>query len=871
MNLARDACGTQRLRARGALLALAAHGSAIQLSSTARLREGGDIHIEAREGDLTLEATRIRTEGELTLATPGQLNLAAMKTLDYARSHAESKDDAWQKVKGEGHHDERLEHTQLEYGQLRLAAQAARVDGQQSELEALSTQPGMGWFKELQQVQNVDWRKIDTTHERWAYEQEGMTEAAAVVVSVVVAVFTAGTASALVGEMAGAAAGSGSAMAAAGAATATSAAVSAGAGNIALTSALTSMASNASVQLINNKGDVGAALEATFSEEAMKGYAVAGITAGLTNGFIDQAFGADTDALSGTTAGLDLSSLEDVGQFALHSGARGLTQAAVDAAINGGSFEEKLAGALTGQAIHVVSAVSLNQVGDWAQRHDIESGAWQKIAVKALVGGLISQAATGEFAPGALAAGANEALVEQLARLSQDDPKLLGTASQLVGAVAGAITGGDAQFSSNLAAYDMQYNFLMHDESAKRLRLRDEREACADAACRADKQGEIDHLDRLDSWRDEQIKQACMSPASNACQSWAAAIHIAGQSYEGQHGNAVDTAERASVQQHAFMYQQAANNPFLHGVGTGLLKLTPPGLAVGLVGGISATVEGLIENGAEQTLINTVNAIEDFPDQLKLRLASDDPSVRGEAFVDVVSLGLGGTALTAQGVKLTINATQKAAIARELARAQEGAIAKARVENGFYRDGGIADPSRTLSATGNWKPAWEVTAREAGTLVAERLPAGAVVTQRVPANALNASAVAGKPGYLPPYVPNTETVTFTTMQADRYVRVYVDGSRSGQASEWLMRAADVEGLTGAQIASKYALPQIPTMITDAHIPAGQSLRASIANDIQIRQGIGGNGGGGGVQFEVLSKPADDLVFQSWFSNPRGLR
>jgi hypothetical protein len=376
-----------------------------------------------------------------------------------------------------------------------------------------------------------------------------------------------------------------------------------------------------------------------------------------------------------------------VGQFALHSGARGLTQAAVDAAINGGSFEEKLAGALTGQAIHVVSAVSFNQLGDWAQENGIESGSLEKIAVKALVGGLISQAATGEFAPGALAAGANEALVEQLARLSAGDPALLGTASQLVGAVAGAITGGDAQFSSNLAAYDTQYNFLMHDEAAARQRLRDEREACAgDAACRADKQIEIDRLDRLDDWRDKQVEQACMSPGSNACQSWAAAIHIAGQSYEGQSGNAVDKAERASVQQHAFMYQRAANNPFLHGVGTGLLKLTPPGLAVGLVGGIAATVEGLIENGAEQTLINTINAIEDLPSELKARLQSEDPSVRGEALVDVVGLGLGGTALTAQGVKLTINATQKAAIARELARAEEGAIAKARVEIGSRAD-----------------------------------------------------------------------------------------------------------------------------------------------------------------------------------------
>jgi len=139
------------------------------------------------------------------------------------------------------------------------------------------------------------------------------------------------------------------------------------------------------------------------------------------------------------------------------------------------------------------------------------------------------------------------------------------------------------------------------------------------------------------------------------------------------------------------------------------------------------------------------------------------------------------------------------------------------------------------------------------------------VKQRVSADALNESAAAGKPGYLPPYIPNTETVTFTTMQADRYVRVYVSGPGSVQTGTWLMRAADIEGLSPAQIASKYALPQIPNAVTDVTIPAGQSLRASVANDIQIRQGIGGNGGGGGVQFEVLGR-----VSNSWFSNPRGL-
>lgn len=54
------------------------------------------------------------------------------------------------------------------------------------------------------------------------------------------------------------------------------------------------------------------------------------------------------------------------------------------------------------------------------------------------------------------------------------------------------------------------------------------------------------------------------------------------------------------------------------------------------------------------------------------------------------------------------------------------------------------------------------------------------------------------------------------------------------------------------------------------LPAGQQLRVTVANDIQIKQGIGGNGGGGGVQFEVLNAPKGP-AFESWFTNPRPIK
>jgi len=87
----------------------------------------------------------------------------------------------------------------------------------------------------------------------------------------------------------------------------------------------------------------------------------------------------------------------------------------------------------------------------------------------------------------------------------------------------------------------------------------------------------------------------------------------------------------------------------------------------------------------------------------------------------------------------------------------------------------------------------------------------------------------------------------------------------------MMRADDIAGLTPEQIASKYALPQVPTHVADVRVPAGNTLRVSVANDVQIKQGLGGNGGGGGVQFEVISRPSIDVEFESWFTNPRRLK
>jgi hypothetical protein len=75
---------------------------------------------------------------------------------------------------------------------------------------------------------------------------------------------------------------------------------------------------------------------------------------------------------------------------------------------------------------------------------------------------LLSEAAGGDFATGALAAGANEALIEQLSALAHGDDNLLLMASQLVGVAAAGLTDGDAQLGADIAKSSSAYNFLNH-------------------------------------------------------------------------------------------------------------------------------------------------------------------------------------------------------------------------------------------------------------------------------------------------------------------------------------------------------------------------------------------------------------------------
>jgi filamentous hemagglutinin family protein len=203
---------------------------------------------------------------------------------------------------------------------------------------------------------------------------------------------------------------------------------------------------------------------------------------------------------------------------------------------------------------------------------------------------------------------------------------------------------------------------------------------------------------------------------------------------------------------------------------------------------------------------------------------------------------------------------------------EQAATERARQDNNVYAADSRTDPARAVSPGFGDRSALEIGAAEARQMIEARLPLGATVVKVEAGNALNAQVIADNPLFRPPYLSNSEAITFKTTTPEQFVRVYVDTpNKSAQVGNWMFRESDIRGLTAEQIASKYSLPQVPNRITDVTVPAGQILRVTVASDVQIRAGIAGNGGGGGVQFEVMSAPKDPDIYRQWLTNSRALK
>ncbi|MBW8354237.1 MAG: DUF637 domain-containing protein [Pseudomonas sp.] len=441
---------------------------------------GGNLTLKS-DGDQRYQVAKLESGKDLTLESGGAITFEGVKDL-LQESHEQSKGDlAWTSSKGKGNTDETLRQSQLmAKGELIIkAADGLKIDIKQIDQKSISqtidamvqADPQLAWLKEAEKRGDVDWRRVKELHDSWDYSHSGLGVGAQLVIMILVSYLTAGLASGLVAT----GAAQGSAMAAATTTTATvggvttTTTVAAGWGNVMASSILSSMAGSAAVSTVNNKGNLGAVLKDITSKDALKGYATGAVTAGFTAGVLDNAFGVTGDNVNKVTKGFDLGSVKDLGKFGAYLGAQGVVQAGAQSVIQGGSFSENLSKSLTAQGQHLLQAGVFNWVGDVSDEYDWKEGSVEKIAFHALVGGALSKATGGDFATGAAAAGASEALITRLSGLIGNDKNLELMVSQLIGISAAAAVNGDVAKGAEIAKNATAYNRQLHPEERKRI------------------------------------------------------------------------------------------------------------------------------------------------------------------------------------------------------------------------------------------------------------------------------------------------------------------------------------------------------------------------------------------------------------------
>ncbi|RTU26159.1 hypothetical protein DY972_33450 [Pseudomonas aeruginosa] len=475
---------------------------------------GGDLNLVS-EGDQLYQRARLDSGNDLLLDSGGAITFEGVKDL-HQESHEKSSNSwAWTSAQGKGKTDETLQQSQLvAKGDVIIrAVEGLKIDVKQVNQQSVSqtinamvqADPDLAWLKEAEARGDVDWRRVKEVHDSFKYSHSGLGGPAAIIIAIIVTYLTWGAGSSLVG----AAQGTWQAAAA--------------------NTVVSAVASNAATSTINNRGDLGAVVKDVTSEDAVRGYVVSGITAGLTQGVYDNWLGTETGASSalpnsGTVASGagGLSRLQGIGRFAGNQLLQNGTSAVLDRALGGNS---SLSDALRTSLANTFAAAGFNLIGDQTApgKWDLKDGSPGKILLHAVMGGLAAEAAGGDFKTGALAAGINEALVDSLSQIygEMDDANkesLLVMNSQVIGVLAAAAQGGDEkalQTGAWVAGTATQYNFIKHEEVGE---LADELVDCRSKSDPATCRREVEQKYRLLS--DERRGGAlygCLETSPTAC------------------------------------------------------------------------------------------------------------------------------------------------------------------------------------------------------------------------------------------------------------------------------------------------------------------------------------------------------------------
>ncbi|UYZ77091.1 filamentous hemagglutinin N-terminal domain-containing protein (plasmid) [Moraxella bovis] len=192
----------------------------------------------------------------------------------------------------------------------------------QEQIDTLIQQPEYSYLNQFIDREDATWQEIILAEDSWDYEQEGLTPAGAALVAIAVGIATNGVGASLLGTT--------------------------GATTTAMANAaFSSLASQASVTLINNKGNVAQTLKDLGKSDAVKSMAQAAVTAGVT---------ASLDQIIANTTNIDISASAGFDDKLVRGVIQGTGHALTESLMHGTSLEDSLKNHLTNQLVDVAAA-----------------------------------------------------------------------------------------------------------------------------------------------------------------------------------------------------------------------------------------------------------------------------------------------------------------------------------------------------------------------------------------------------------------------------------------------------------------------------------------------------------------------------------
>ncbi|MCV6684334.1 S-layer family protein [Neisseria meningitidis] len=400
------------------------------VAESANLQSGWDAKLQGTQFETTLGGAAIRAGVGDQARADAKIILEGIKSSVRTETVSSSKSALWQKQAGRGSNIETLQLPSFtgSVAPVLSAPGGYIVDipkgNLKTEIEKLAKQPEYAYLKQLQTAKNVDWKQVQLVYDKWDYKAEGLTGAGAAIIALAVAAATGGVGAGLIGAAQGT----------------TSAAIA--------NAAFTSLATQASISLVNNKGNVGKTLKELGRSRTVKNLVVAAATAGVADKI-------------GASALNNVSDKQWINNLTVNLANAG-SAALINTAVNGGSLKDNLEANILAALVNTAHGEAASKIKGLDQHYVAH-----KIA-HAVAGCAAAAANKGKCQDGAIGAAVGEIVGEALVKntdfsdmtpeqLDLEVKKITAYAKLAAGTVAG-VTGGDVNTAAQTAQNAVENN-----------------------------------------------------------------------------------------------------------------------------------------------------------------------------------------------------------------------------------------------------------------------------------------------------------------------------------------------------------------------------------------------------------------------------